>query len=43
MRRVDASYRALAGAEPERIVAVAGARSAGEIAEEIREHVRALL
>jgi len=43
MRRVDASYRALAEAEPGRIVAVDGGRPAGEIAAEIREHVRALL
>jgi len=43
MRRVDAAYRALAGAEPERVVAVDGARAPEEIAEEIREHVRALL
>jgi dTMP kinase len=43
MRQVDAGYRALAEAEPERIVAVDGAREADEIAEEIREHVRALL
>src|SRR3954469_16004308 len=43
MERVDAGYRALAAAEPDRIVAVDGARSADTIAEEIREHVRALL
>jgi dTMP kinase len=43
MRRVDGAYRALAAAEPERIVAVEGARPAEEIASEIREHVRALL
>jgi dTMP kinase len=43
MRRVDEAYRALASAEPSRIVAVDGARPADEIAEEIREHVRALL
>jgi dTMP kinase len=43
MRRVDAGYRALAASEPGRIVAVDGARPAEEIAEEIREHVRALL
>jgi dTMP kinase len=43
MEKVDAGYRALAAAEPDRIVAVDGARSADAIAEEIREHVRALL
>jgi dTMP kinase len=43
MRRVDDGYRALAAAEPERIVAVDGGRSADEIAEEIREHIRPLL
>jgi dTMP kinase len=43
MRRVDEAYRALAAAEPSRIVAVDGARPADEIAEEIREHVRTLL
>ena len=43
MEKVDAGYRALAAAEPDRIVAVDGARSADTIAEEIREHVRALL
>ena len=43
MRRVDAGYRALAAAEPERIVTVDGSRSAEEIAKEVREHVRALL
>jgi len=43
MEKVDAGYRALAAAEPDRIVAVDGARSAHTIAEEIREHVRALL
>ena len=43
MRRVDASYRALAGAEPGRIVAVDGDRPAEEIAGEIREHIRPLL
>lgn len=43
MRRVDAAYRELAAAEPERIVAVEGARPPEEIASEIREHVRALL
>ncbi len=43
MRRVDDAYRALAAAEPGRIVALDGSRPADEIAEEIREHVRALL
>jgi dTMP kinase len=43
MRRVDAGYRALAAAAPERVVALEGARPADEIAEEVREHVRALL
>jgi dTMP kinase len=43
MARVDAAYRALALAEPERIVALDGERDAEELQEEIREHVRALL
>jgi dTMP kinase len=43
MHRVDRAYRALAEHEPGRIVALDGDRSAAEIAEEIREHVRALL
>jgi dTMP kinase len=43
MRRVDAAYRTLAESEPDRIVALDGARPAETIAEEIREHVRALL
>ena len=43
MREVDRGYRALATAEPERVVALDGARSAEMIAEEIREHVRPLL
>ena len=43
MQKVDAGYRALADAEPDRIVAVDGARPAEAIAEEIREHVRPLL
>jgi dTMP kinase len=43
MQKVDAGYRALAAGEPERIVAVDGARPADLIAEEIREHVRPLL
>ena len=43
MRLVDDAYRRLAAAEPERIVTVEGARPAGEIAEEVRDHVRPLL
>ena len=43
MRRVDEGYRALAASEPERIVPIDGARPADQIAEEIRERVRALL
>ena len=43
MERVDLAYRALARAEPGRIVALDGARSAEELHEEIREHVRAVL
>ena len=43
MHRVDRAYRALADAEPERIVAVDGSRPPDEIAEEIREHARSLL
>ena len=43
MRRVAAGYRALAEAEPDRVVIVDGDRSRTEIAEEIREHVRSLL
>ena len=43
MHRVDAAYRALAEGEPERIVAVDGDRAPELIAEEIRDHVRALL
>ncbi len=41
--RVDAAYRALAAREPQRVVAVDGDRPPEEIAEEIREHVRALI
>jgi dTMP kinase len=40
---VDEAYRSLAAASPERIVALDGARAPEEIAEEVREHVRALL
>ena len=43
MQRVDDGYRSLAAAFPNRIVALDGARPADEIAEEVREHVRALL
>ena len=43
MRRVDEAYRRLAEAEPERIVAVDGARPPDEIAAEIREHIDSLL
>jgi dTMP kinase len=43
MRRVDAGYRTLAAAEPDRIVTVDGGRAPDEIAEEVREHVRPLL
>jgi len=43
MRRVDEAYRSLAAASPDRIVALDGARPAGEIAEEVREHIRPLL
>ena len=43
MRRVDEAYRLLAARHRERIVAVDGARSPEEIAEEVREHVRPLL
>ena len=42
-RRVDDGFRALAAEFPERIVPLDGARSPDEIAEEVREHVRALL
>jgi dTMP kinase len=43
MRRVDEAYRSLAAASPERIVALDGARTPDEIAEEVREHVLSLL
>ena len=42
MRAVDAAYRSLATANPERIVAVDGSRAPDEIAEEVREYVRRL-
>jgi dTMP kinase len=41
--RVDQGFRSLARAFPERIVPLDGARGPDEIAEEVREHVRALL
>lgn len=43
MRLVEEGYRFLAATFPERIVMLDGNRSPDEIAEEIREHVRALL
>jgi dTMP kinase len=43
MHKVDAGYRAMAAAEPNRIIPVDGARPTETIAEEIREHVRPLL
>lgn len=43
MRRVDRAYRALAEAEPDRVVSVDGSRPRDEIAKEIREHARTLL
>jgi dTMP kinase len=43
MRVVDQAYRGLAEAEPERIVALDGARPPAMIAEEVREHIRPLL
>jgi len=43
MHRVDGAFRSLAESEPGRIVALDGDRPADEIAEEIRDHVRALL
>jgi dTMP kinase len=41
--RVDEGFRSLAAASPDRIVTLDGSRSPDEIAEEVREHVRALL
>ncbi|HZT14968.1 MAG TPA: dTMP kinase [Gaiellaceae bacterium] len=43
MERVDAAYRELASHDPERIVALDAAREPETVAEEVREHVRALL
>jgi dTMP kinase len=40
---VDEGFRSLAAAFPERIVTLDGARPPDEIAEEVREHLRALL
>ena len=43
MERVDEAYRSVASHEPERIVAVDGDQGPAEIAEVVREHIRALL
>jgi dTMP kinase len=43
MRRADAAYRALLESEPGRFRALDGAAAPDAIAEEVREHVRALL
>ena len=43
MRMVDRAYRALAEAEPERIVALDGSRPPAMIADKVREYVRPLL
>lgn len=43
MRAVDRAYRALADAEPERVVALDGSRPPAMIADEVREHIRPLL
>ncbi len=43
MRRADECYRRLVAEQPERFVGLDGERSPDEIAEEVREHVRALL
>jgi len=43
MRVVDRAYRALAEAEPERVVALDGSRPPAMIADEVREYVRPLL
>jgi dTMP kinase len=42
-RRADEGFRALAAEFPDRIVALDGSGTPDEIAEEVREHVRALL
>jgi dTMP kinase len=43
MQRADECYRRLVAEQPERFVGLDGARTPEEIAEEVREHVRALL
>jgi dTMP kinase len=43
MRRADECYRRLVADQPERFVGLDGDRAPDEIAEEVREHVRALL
>ncbi len=43
MAVVDRAYRALAAAEPERLVALDGDRAPEAIAEEVREHLHGLL
>ena len=43
MRRADECYRRLVAESAERFVALDGERAPNEIAEEVREHVRALL
>jgi dTMP kinase len=43
MRRADDCYRRLVAENPERFVGLDGERSPDEIAEEVREHVHALL
>jgi dTMP kinase len=43
MRRADEAFRSLASTHAERIVALDGQRPPEDIAEEVREHVRALL
>jgi dTMP kinase len=43
MQKVDDGYRAIAAAEPERVVPLDGSRAPDEIAEEVRERVRPLL
>jgi dTMP kinase len=41
--RVDRGFRSLAAESPDRVVTLDGSRSPEEIAEEVREHLRALL
>jgi dTMP kinase len=43
MHAVDQAYRELAANEPDRVVPIDGDREPGEIAGEIREHIRRLL